>query len=354
MRRLLIILSAVLVVSCKPSTLAFEDTVYVNSFDDFYAQKCEEIDLGVIGITDIRIFDKYLIVGTQDPDGYVKIFNKASRSLLGSFFRKGNGPSELLYPTPVSPFVFGHDSEGKVYAEFDNQAGTVIRFDITESISEGKTISEPIGKIDGTTFSFIDLKDGSFFYKKLSEDRNAQIRSIVDKDGETVPANMKVLNAATLSNGKDVDGTRFNVLSSIIRYDRKSQRFLEASTELNTVHMYSRDGSFARTFCLGDKLDDFEQLAVSERAERPMTSTCVRQFDDFAIVMYIGKSEKDFVLKHDDITPSLVFFYWDGSTGTRMTLPHPATDFDIDLETMYIYAHDSVTDKLYLYDTSGM
>ena len=121
------LITAFTVQSCKPSVIAFDEVEYVTSLgsNERFAPVGAEVNLGVIGINDFRIFGPYMVVSTHDDAGLIKIFAKdGEHELLGSFFAKGNGPGELIFSPSTGSFVFKTDSNGDICAEFDNRVGS--------------------------------------------------------------------------------------------------------------------------------------------------------------------------------------------------------------------------------------
>ena len=270
---------------------------------------------------------------------------------LGSFFKKGNGPGELLYPFLPSSFNYHTAEDGSIYAEIDNRAGKLIRFDITRSLQEGRTITEVIGETKNTTFSAIDLGEEGVFYKALSTERDAQTRYIVKGEQRIITKGMEKLNSARIKNKVD-DGTRYNVLSGGVYYDPESKQFFETPGEINAFHVYSLDDTIAKTFCLGDKLYDYNEIADRDAADRPMTSICTRLYDYYLAILYLDIPARNYYL--EDWSPALILYYWDTGGIVKAYLPDKVNCFDMDEETLSIYAFDSESESFYVYDVSGM
>jgi len=341
-------------VSCQRSgSYSFDDITYVTSFDSelrIPAQSSTKVELGVDGIQGIKVYGPYLIVSSESEDGLITIFEKCPPyNKLGSFFKKGNGPGELIYPFLPSSFNYHTSEDGSIYAEIDNRAGKLIRFNISKSIQEGRTISEVIGKTENSTFEVIDLGEDGTFYKSLSPERDAQIRYIM-RDGQTiVTKSMEVLNSARIKNKAD-DGTRFNVLSGGVKYDSASKCFFETPGEINAFHVYSLNDSIAKTFCIGDKLYDYNEIADRPIADRPITSLTTRLYDYFLALLYLDISALEYSL--EPWLPSLILYYWHTGDIVKIHLPDKVNSFDMDEETLSIYAFDSHSETLYVYDVS--
>lgn len=347
------------VLSCQPRVrFAFDDIEYITSFgsDERYlpTHTRSVIDLGIDGISSFKIYGPYLIVSSKDDKGQIKVLDKnAPYTLLGSFFPKGNGPGELIYPVPAGTFQYQTGEDGTVCAEFSDGTGKIIRFNITESVCEGRTVTEKVSDAGRLTFETVDLGEDGIFYKEMSPERDAQIRFIV-RDGEKiVTRSMEKLNAPIIRNKVD-DGTRFNVLSGQVFYNPRVKRFAETPGEINAVHMYSLDDSFAKTFCFGDKLYDFNEIADRDFANRPVTCVSSRAYDDFLVVLYLdGVTEREFQTD-PSWRPSLLLILWDGSEVRKLNIPDRVDSFDVDFETLHIFAFDSDSETMYIYDASDV
>lgn len=351
--------------SChRYGVFSFDDIEYITDFGerDFVISEHSRkvIDLGIEGIHSLKVYGPYLFVSTYQEDGQLMIFEKKSPyRCLGKFFHKGNGPGELVYPVTPSSFVFNTDEDGRLTADFNSMSGHVVRFHVSESIAEGRTIVENLSGISRRTFSAVNLGEDGFFYKEMTDTKDAQIRYIV-KDGEKIiTKSMERLNSAVIRN-KDDDGSRFNVLSGGVKYNSSLKRFAETPGEINAIHMYSLDDSYARTFCFGKKLYDFNEIADRESKDRPTTSICTRENDDFVMVLYVDATNYEYYT-NENIKPSIIMLPWNGGAPNRIRLPDRLNAFDFDEEkdgyytvAANIYGYDSSTETIVVYDMMNM
>ena len=346
-----------LLCSCQnTSPFSFKEIEYVTTFDKetrIPQRLRTEVDLGVDGISSFKIYDCYILISSDSKDGLITVLDAMPPyRKLGTFFKKGNGPGELIYPFPTSSFNYGQDDKGEHYAEFDDHAGKLIRFYIDRSIREGKTVSDVIGTTVKTSFDVINLAEDGVFYKELSPQRDAQIRYIIKDGQKIITKNMAVLNAAQLKNKAD-DGSRFNVLSGSIKFNPSNKMFAETPGEINAIHLYSLDDSFAKTFCIGTKMYDYNKIADLPSAERPLTSICTRQYDDFLAVLYLDVTRRAFSLD-ESWRPSIILLQWDGSYRLKINLSERVDSFDIDFNTLRLFAFDSDSETMYMYDLSEL
>ena len=336
--------------SCHSSTLHFDDTEYIVSPMEVGVKNVQSVDLGIKGIIDMRIRGPYMVVATSDVSGFIKVFDAESRTILGSFFAQGNGPGELIVPITASSMFFTKEGD-KWFASFNSNKGTFIRFDIEESINEQRTVFQEYGSIPSGPCQALDLGNDTFFYKVMSPDRNSQIRYLLRHDQRTTPSSFEVLNSATLTPPSKDDGSYFNALSTIVNYDPEKDWLYEASTELNTIHVYSEDGSMARTICFGDKLDNYDSVVKKDFNDRIQTFVSMDLFPEFCLILYQGSTFYE-IDTGNAKEPTLLLLNLD--EGTIVTIPFPcrATSFALDQERVLLYSVDRVNEEVISFELS--
>lgn len=333
-----------LFVSCRPSVLQFDEVEYVTNSMMVQTKNIETVDLGLAGITDMRIRGPYIIVATSDPSGFVKVFDAETFEYLGAYFVQGNGPGELILPITASSMSFFREGD-EWFAVFNGNKGHYIRFNISRSVESKVTVCEEYGEISGGTYQALDLRDGTFFFKGMSPDRNSQIRFLTRNNEKFVPEPFSRLNSAVLIPPKNDDGSYFNVLSSIIRYDAKTKWLYEASTELNTLHVYSEDGSFAKTFCIGDRIVDFNQAVKTDYGDRKRTFIAMDLFPEFCLALYKNSSLREMESGSDSF-PTLFLFNIEEDVVVEISLPCNATSIALDQDRGYIYAVNQANEEV--------
>ena len=351
-------LALFMVISCQPGKkFAFDDIEYIESFgeDETYipSRLGHVVDLGIEGIQGFKIYGPYLIISSFNDAGQISILEKDSPyRLLGSFFPKGNGPGELVYPVLPNTMQFFTDGGGSVYAEFINGKSRQIRFDITRSIEEGRTVTEELGKTGLLAFDAINIGEYGVFYREMAPEKDAFTRYIIKDEERIVTKSMERLNSARIRNKED-DGSRFNVLYGRIVFDKATKTFAEVPGEINAVHLYSLDDSFAKTICFGKTMYDYNELADRDYGDRPRTTIWTQQYDEALMILYVDKTVEKY---YTDETwrPSLITVYWDGSYISKANLPERVNQFDFDLDSFHLWAFDSDTETMYVYDVSNI
>lgn len=339
--------------SCRQQTgLSFKNPDYVpRESIDFSVEPSSSniVDFGIDGIQYFKVIGPYIVVLSPANTGFFTVLDKRPPySALGSFFLKGRGPGEL--PALSIPSNSGQNENGDVFADLNNLTGKIIRWNISQSLKDGRTVIEEIGETGNHTLSILNLGEDGIFYKELDDDKDCQLRYI-QKNGNSrfIPDNMRVLNDAVLANKKD-DGTRFNILSTVALYDSSSKRLMEASSGLNTIHLYSVSGKFAKTFCIGDRIYDYNELADRNYSDRPITTFDGKNIGKFAGFLYFDVPMADF-LKPESI-PMLLLVPWNGSGVIQVQLPDKITSFDIDPENSVLFGYNAITEVMKVYDIS--
>ena len=350
---LLIVVFTILVCSChRQGILSFKTVEYISEDNiDFTIDSSSGkiVDFGVDGIQYFQIAGPYIVLLSPAESGYFTVLEKNPPfNELGSFFRKGRGPGEL--PAMNIPDNYGQNLNGEVYADINNLSGKILRWNITKSVQEGRTVTEEIGETGPTTLSTENLFDDGIYYKELGPNKDCQERYIITTcSAKYIPKNMSILNDAILQNKED-DGTRFNILSTEVEYDRATKRIIEASSGLNTIHIYSLDGDFAKSFCIGDQIYNYNDLANYDLADRPITTIDGKNFGSFCAFLYLDVPMFAFV--HPESVPRLLLVPWDGSSITQVKLPDKITSFDIDLESKLLFGYNAISESMKSYDIS--
>jgi hypothetical protein len=166
-----------------------------------------------------------------------------------------------------------------------------------------------------------------------------------NNDKKTVPSHMEQLNRATVRAGED-----FNILSTGTQYSRAKRMIVEApAIGLNYINRYSLDGSFGKTICIGNKLENIEKIQNIDRWDRICSFRSLRLFPEFWGVLYLNESEKISQTGRKTL-PFIFLFDWNGNPVAKLKLNSFITSFNIDLLNGYLYTMDNQTEKFCKYD----
>ena len=104
-----------------------------------------ETDIHVIGTKSILVCDTFLVVLTNDGQGFLKIYSTESMNYLGSFCTKGRARNEFLKPSFYYENAYEEGCD-VILPLLDNGINRK-DLNISKSIKEGKTIIHSITDI---------------------------------------------------------------------------------------------------------------------------------------------------------------------------------------------------------------
>ena len=268
------------------------------------------------------------------------------------------GPGELTETVYVDNIKFYNDSGHTVGLWFPlNGIHELRRFDLTESLRTGKTVLEifKLG-LDGSTWlsDAVPMPDSRLLVYLSGRERKSISRFILSQDGKTsVTDPMERLNRAEVTVydeevGRGQGGVRFvslslNTLGTFNGYCASRDLVIESARELNTICIYSPDGSFARTVCtFGDTVDDIKAVQGMDRGR---TSMRLKMYDDFFAVVHFFRDEGRKYVR---------LFSYDGRPLAQIEIPVDVFSFDFDTRTGTFYTMDQKTEVILRHDVSAL
>ena len=277
------------------NSLAFEDVVYV---EDGYPVTWElaqgdTLDLPVLGVSDFVIKDSLLIVSNNDNAGRVTVLSVDGRTVYGKFLRMGRGPGEIVSFNGVSSVQFSYKEDGHLTACWTDYAGNLMEWDVTASIENGRTelASRSLELQDSPwLLSAVPLDGQEYLIVHAGADRSSINRFILSSDGErrTTPPLDRLNSAAVKAEPESGSGSvvgsgnmvsfsvpGFNLIYGSYAYDSSRGLIVEAERTLNTMNIFSADGTYARTVCTyGDRVDDISSVEYDSDARLPGLYLC--------------------------------------------------------------------------------
>ena len=346
------------------NSLAFADVVYV---EDGYPVTWElaqgdTLDLPVLGVSDFVVKDSLLIVSNNDNAGQVTVLSLDGRTVYGKFLRIGRGPGEIVSFNGVSSVQFSHKENGHLTACWTDYAGNLIEWDVTASLENGQTevASRSLDLQDSPLLlDAVPLEGQEYLIVHAGADRNSINRFILTSGGErrTTPQ-LNRLNSATVkaepeSGSGSVVGSGnmvafsvpgFNLINGSYAYDSSRGLIVEAERTLNTMNVFSADGTYAGTVCIfGDKVDDVSSVEYGSDARlalRPKTHP------DFISVLHW--------LREPEVKQYVRLFSYDGEPLAEIPLPEGGIFYDMDIPGGCLYVLISGQELLIRYDVSGL
>ena len=339
--------------ACQPSPsnrsndMAFDNVTYIHTFPEILSvQNKVEPNYDIIGIRSFAIYDSLLVLSTVNEKGLWTFLSLTSQMHLGDFLAKGQGPFEFLWPPSVSNHVVFSIENGLYAYIYDSQTGRLMKMDIDKSFETGKTeISIEKDSIPPFLFNFVMLDNSTFLCKEGNNRQTQQLRYILNGDNtRETPTILQSLNGVELREREDI-----NILSTITKANQENRKIVEMPIGLNYLNLYSQDGTFSKTICIGKQINSIEKIQDINRWDRLYTFADLRLFKNFFGVLYINEDEKTYQTERSRL-PSILLFDWDGEPLAEIKLDHFITSFDIDFINGELYTLDIHTDEFYKYN----
>lgn len=350
----LILLSAICCAcSSMSSDLPFDDVEYVEAFPVVYdVRDGKVVETGRIGLQDIMLCgDDTLLISTQDSDGYITAMNLDDGTLSAGFFRQGNGPGELLYAPYFSSVSMTGGGDGAALILGDG-TGNMLKWKLDGLFRDTQPDIETVAdSLAAGMFYTLYVNDSTYICRTLSGDSSRQIRYLQRGTERVTTKSMEKLNGRSIP--VKGDGYLFNVLSSFSRYSASKDIVIEASLMLNTIDLYSLQGDFEKTVCLGRRADDIDRICSGGARNLKETFTRLILQDDFFAVMYKGGLQ--FPLPgQGSPDPRIYLFDYDGSPKAELVMHEGASVFDIDADGGFLYTLDRDRELIQRYDISSV
>ena len=97
------------------------------------------LDYCPMGVNDVVSFGKYLIFTTNDPSGYIRVYDIEKNAEVASILKKGRAANELTAGRPYTLSEQVYSSDGDImFPVIDNT--TLKEINITQSIKKGVTV----------------------------------------------------------------------------------------------------------------------------------------------------------------------------------------------------------------------
>ena len=342
--------------------MVLDDVHYVTKFPKTFSlnngtEIDVENDLDIIGLLDFRIEDSVLIFIKRAPENHRKGFwtflSLPGYQYLGEFLTKGQGPNEFYFPPRVFQTTFFKENEDLNAIIYIVDPPELYQMNITESLKNNRLDMRRLKTsvpwalanfvfIDSTTFFCRSMNDG------IQDQWNAllgthQIRYVFRNGERITPPHFEKLNLARvdpLNFGEVRQAQDLEILSATIKYNSEREIFVEMPIRLNYLNMYSLDGSFGKTICIGKKMDNIKKIQNMEPTDRKRHFIDLQLFPNFWAVAV--EKNKHF---HE-----ILLFDWKGKPLAELKLNNTITSFGIDLINGYLYTLDNITEAFFKYD----
>lgn len=321
---------------------------YVKDFpQNIYLTNSTVYSSQLADVSSALIVDPYMIVCTGEKQKAWKIMDLESGNIVAGIFNVGNSKEEFLFPPSVTNGSSFYRRNDSLYADvFDGIKGRMLTVNIDESVKkQSLCLKEEKNGLDNSVFTAVRVADSQYLIRKVSADQRTlgrSVRNLATGASDTL-AVFECLNEASLKDGADI-----NLLSCGLAVS-KNGYVVEAPVSLNYINVYKLDGSFAKTICVGDALDNIDDLSQKKMMERKFVFSDVRVFDDFFGVLMLNETWGDYAA-HKEMKPSVLLFSYNGEPLAEVKLDVATLLFDIDTKRGMLYAVDGKTGHLVRYD----
>lgn len=330
-----------------PNYMAFNNVEYVTEFPETFSLQNKSIpNIDIIGMRNFAIYDSILILNTTKPNGLWSFYSLLNYQKYGDHLKRGEGPLEFMQgPSASSNSKITNEGDQLVAFLYDFQKGRLLKLNITKSIeTNNQQLSILNDDLPPFLFNFTFIDSSRYLIKKIENSNRQQIRSFIKDGHESEISILKKLNQASIVQGED-----YNILSTITKYNNKNNVFLEMPIGLNYLNIYSLDSTIAKTICIGEKLNDIEEIQKQSPEERIYTFANSRIYDDFLGVVFINEGKKNYQTNRTKL-PSILLFDWNGHPLAELKLENHITSFDIDFINQELYTFDVHSDEFFKYD----
>lgn len=348
----ILLLSEFTACNMHDNIMAFEDNVrYIQEFPiEYAAENPEKVESGIIGILDFVFVDSMMIVHTMESEEAWKILSLEDLEPMGGFIAEGRGPIEFLSIPWPSQVEFFHDESGSLCCYLDDsRKKRFCKMHVDKSLTDHKLCLEIIkNDLPYPCFRTVYINDSTLFYKTITNDMTSQKRFLLQNGISVEPESFRKLNSAHVDPGKD-----YNLMSSLINYVREQDLLVESPVKLNYINIYSPDGSYAMSLCLGSQLSDIEKLQHCDPKDMPMTFSGLRTYKDCFAVLYIGETAWTYETGPLN-SPHIYVFDYKGNPLADIHIDRQATGFDFDFKNKTLYIYDLATETMWKYDVPGI
>jgi hypothetical protein len=328
------------------NTMSMEDVRYVNKFPQtFTLDHPIEVETDIIGILDFFVYDSLLVLSTTDREGLWSFLSLPDLRFMGKFLTIGEGPYEFFQSPWVDKMKF-FTEEGTRYAGIYNFfKGELYKMNIDESIKNQKlsmyTLNDSLPK---SISNFVMIDSVYYFCKEISGTDRQQIRYLSVAGAKVIPPHLEKLNRASVSEGED-----FNILATITKVNNERNLVVEMAASMNFINLYSLDGSFGKTICIGKKLDNIAKIEAKPEWERIQTFGNLSLYPQFWGVIYMNVDRLAYVEQRAE-SSSIMFFDYEGEPLAELKFNTFITSFDIDFASGTLYTINHQADAFCKYD----
>ena len=327
-------------------TSAFSNVEYVKEFPIEIEAKCsKEIDLGRDNICAFTVCDSLMLCSTRESQKYIKVLSWPGMRPLKEFINKGNGPYEL-----TSNLLFFEENVEKngddILLYYYDEKNSIFKINISKSLKQGSLVgNEAVNCVGNNVYCFTGSEDDGIIVSRI-ENSQKKINRYLYKNNEVFENEiLNSLNEIHIA-ASNID---YNILGRHTIYHKQDKKIVEAFCVLNLINIYSLDGKFQKSICVGHKLDNLKNIESMPYGNRPSSSySFLKGYGNHFAAMYRFRTSKE--LLEGKRTPSEIrIFDWNGDPLCRIKLDKEISSFHIDQERGEVVGMD-INGIMYFYD----
>lgn len=275
-------------------------------------------------------------------------FTYPGLEVIGKFVDMGNGSGQLSQWPDIS---FG----GAIVTESDGHSlvlpdgrGDILKFDIEESLRRSENVVETVQEdVSPMAFSYTYIDDDT--YMIVDEPGNTLERRVVRNGSDVTSPVLKALNQRAVIHSPNEEN--MSLYMAYREYSCDHDRMIEVLPCLNAINIYSIDGSYAKSVCIDNDVDNIDTLQTREMYNYVMQFQGLRLYDDFFVVNYLGDTLLSIESTRDK-TPQLMLFDYDGEPKALVKIPYHIVGFEFDVKGGLLYVTDDENLDVHRYDVS--
>lgn len=327
--------------------LRFPQVDFVERFDTTLTLQPVETSIDAIGNESLKVLDSVLIVGHSD---HWSFFSLEDGHSLGECLSRGQGPDEFLkIPRPGAvTFYTANDTLFGLLP--DPLRHRIMLLNVSRFLHDGKTCFKPydVACLNSGTWEVIAIDTTSVLFTMPNFSATRQLRMISIGDSVTELSVARCLNAVEVGDGADM-----NILSQIVRYHPGHRKVVEGMIALNAINLYSVDGDWSKTVCVGSELWPVTSVEETSRFNRIFTNGGVSCWDSGFGTLWVNRDEKSYQMSHAETT-TLHFYNWEGYPVAEAVVDRDLSCFDMDFEHGILYGVDRYEDTIVAYSAIGI
>lgn len=350
-KSLISILIFLCLVSCnnhKKTTISLGEVKFYKEFPrEITLEEISDVFTDEMGLTSIKVLKDYIILS---HGSHWSIYSKDNLKKVNDILSIGQGPNEFLSVPYASACLYLTKDNDSTYCYMrDEMKHRIVELNITKAIEGDVTLIPSLENesISSSTWDITPLAPGEALLHEPYDEYTGFKRLYLSTDTlYEVPSTLK------LSEAKVKDEDDINYLVKTARYNPSKNKIIEAMRRFNQLNIYSIDKDWGVTVCIGDRLDNVENIVspnmITGRNEAYKSCTA---WDDTFGAIYTGASEFEINsgLKN---TSEIQIFDWDGNPLARISFNRRIVGFDCDFDKYILYAIDGNEDKIIEYDIS--